>query len=541
MGDSQTIESPVAFPSKKKRSSRRKMMQQHSSMASTTKYLPILGLVATAFVGICWAVVERRRNSRLQRRLIELENSLANAISTTESVVATPTTTITTAVQEYNEFNAQLATLRLELESEEQERLLGEEDRHLQTLKEELEELRRGIQADLETKTHPHCSGVATPVATTPTHRDTSDERILSSLTLSSSSLSSPFSSSSSSSSASSFSAPAPSVRQHNQSHHRHDDDDTDAMPVDIDIDIDRLCASDDDDSWLSSSPHAYTSPSSPFSSSSAATAIQRAVTPPLPPRHLHLHSISNTTSNAKRAVVSLEAALRAALDDVDEGAWDNEEEWLLKTARTTTVRPLPRVVVPRLNLTDANTNSSGRGTGSSNTSRKNIVGIKESARPLTISARQGIKERPKPPRGCGGGGGGTILTARRRRVGQEEVEEKEKESNVTLFTSSSGSRTARGQNNADSSHKASPTPRLLMSTSLRHRPKETPIPTTLKTVGPTVSPLSSLSLPSSPSVLSTAGSVDSSISTTSVSGTALPRPPTKIPRLQLDKVHAST
>lgn len=60
---------------------------------------------------------------------------------------------------------SRLAALREEMNIEQESLLLGEESRHLQALKEDLEELRRGIEVSLPSYLH---SGGSTPAATTP-------------------------------------------------------------------------------------------------------------------------------------------------------------------------------------------------------------------------------------------------------------------------------------------------------------------------------------------------------------------------------------
>ena len=281
-------------------------------------------------------------------------------------------------VDEDAELTARFQTLQKEMEAEEHARLLGIEDAHLLALKEELEELRRGMQEDLTSVEN--YSGRSTPVETptrarnifcfddalseprsplvgTPSPRSsmTQDSRMpLHSHT-------SPLLTPSTSGTVTPLTPRSPSGTNFSSS---------------------------DEISWLSV----------PTEVSEIESRPEVAVAPPVPPP-----TITAST-------VTIDAALRAGLESggIQREEWENEEEWLVKTEakeEIILVHPLPKVIVPRLNLPSS--------PGTFGSSRNSARGG-----PVTISARGGIGSRPKTARGqptsrLGGGGGGGNITPR--------------------------------------------------------------------------------------------------------------------------------
>jgi len=258
------------------------------------------------------------------------------------------------------------------MEAEEQVRLLSAEDSHLQALKEELEKLRLGMQEDLAAATslasssHP-TSGRSTPtILYTPAPSCNGADDTESSSPL--------------------LQTPSPQNNHHSNNYSNHSEKrrlQAHALSRSTSGTITPLTpysplsttqlSEDGDEAWLSFFPPA-----------AANNNFQMAVTPPLPPLSLPVPS------------AGLDAALTAAFEEgsLDLDDWENEEEWLVKTARGNKkptynknqeenkenknaapliVRPLPKVQVPRLNLSN-----DGAGTPRGG--------------PLTFSARGGIK-----------------------------------------------------------------------------------------------------------------------------------------------------
>jgi hypothetical protein len=279
------------------------------------------------------------------------------------------------------------------MEAEEHVRLLNAEDLHLQALKEELEELRKGMQEDLAAaeaaSSSLHTSGRSTPnTLHTPARSVCNGADDTESLYSESRSplLQTP--------------SPPNHYSNNNQGYHHHHPQqrrlqalETHALSTSTSgtttpltphspLSTTQLSVDGTDTAWLA------------FSPSPSIENCQVAVAPPLP---------SGTVSVP---FAGLDAALTAAFEQgsLDLDGWENEEEWLVKTARnnksnkdqqeedTTTadandttatapliVRPLPKVQVPRLNLTNEYTGSrTPRGSGN--------------GAPLTLSARGGIK-----------------------------------------------------------------------------------------------------------------------------------------------------
>jgi len=290
------------------------------------------------------------------------------------------------------------------LQAQQQVWLLGEEDKHLKVLKEELEELSQGIQEDLAS-----CpSGQRTPAGSAPPRHDLVIKRDSLELIESSSS---------------SLQLATPSPKRSSR--------------YEAGVPSHRLAFSDSNS--LTSGEASPYSPCSPpryatntSARSNAAAAVITMPFLPLPPaaaaqtfwgdgvvmQNMHLNLIPEVAvtpplppsggAHTACAPATLEAALEAALEDGGMALedWENEEEWLIKpdcvqgdgdvTAKPP-VRPLPRV--PKLNLQQANGGGGGGllsardGTGASSAGGGN---------PLTISARAGIAiaRRQKTARG---------------------------------------------------------------------------------------------------------------------------------------------
>lgn len=282
--------------------------------------------------------------------------------------------------EETDELSLQLTALRQEIEAEEQVQLLNAEDLHLQALKEELEELRKGMQEDLAMaaslagSSHP-TSGHSTPstILLTPAPSCSGADDTESLYSESRSPL-----------------LQTPSPPQHHIHHSSRPEQrrlqahalsrctSGTTTPITPHSPLSTTQLSEDgDEAWLAFS----SSPPPPTKS------FQMAVTPPLPPLTLPV------------PFAGLDAALTAAFEEgsLDLDDWENEEEWLVKTARGTKktntknqemnrvagvdvttpasliVRPLPKVQIPRLNLS-----IDGVGTPRGG--------------PVTFSARGGIK-----------------------------------------------------------------------------------------------------------------------------------------------------
>lgn len=321
-----------------------------------------------------------------------------------------------------SDLTAQYDSATRELEAQEQVRLLGVEDRHLALLKAELEALRADLQEDLESlgdDAPGAWSGLSTPAAggsaydcgaseegdsaappepRSPALGTPSPKRACSSSSFASELGYVP----SAPASAATVSAPTSGAATplSPRSPHRFDFD-----------------AGAEDD-WLSTDGGEEEGLLAPRGARRALRP-EIAVAPPLPPLAL------------APPAGGLEAALRAAFesDGMTEDEWDNEEEWLMPTARP--VRPLPpisragsaslspggvrkQVKVPRLNLARAGAGASGGASGSGD--GKSGASTPGAAK-VTISARGGITGRPKTARGgqkapgtsrLGGGAGGS-------------------------------------------------------------------------------------------------------------------------------------
>jgi hypothetical protein len=290
------------------------------------------------------------------------------------------------------------------MEAEEQVRLLNAEDFHLQALKEELDELRRGMQEDLAAASIASGRSTPTNILNTPARSCSEADDIDSLCSESRSPLlqtpSPPHYHNNNNSSRQGFHHP-----QHRrlQAHALSPTTSGTTTPLTphSPLSTTQLSADDHDEAWLAFSP----SPCS-VESVQQQQKPEVAVPPPLPPG-----------LKLPLAFAGLDAALTAAFEEggLDLDDWENEEEWLVKTARgnnnntktnkekkqsnavaavdsitinstsitttTTTgapliVRPLPRVQVPRLNL---NTNST-------------LPHTPRGGGPLTLSARGGIR-----------------------------------------------------------------------------------------------------------------------------------------------------
>ncbi len=417
---------------------------------------------------------------------------------------------------------------------------------HLQALKEELEELRKGMQADLAAASSHHTSGRSTPnVLHTPARscNGTDDTGFLYSESRS------PL-----------LQTPSPqnNYNNHSQGHHHPQQRRLAALETRV------LSASTSgtttpltpqsplsasqisDDAWLGFSP----SPSVEDFQQQQRPEV--AATPPLPLLNLPV------------PFAGLNAALTAGFEkdgSLDLDAWENEEEWLVKTARDiittentdkekenlvvvdddTTgsnnnptpliVRPLPKVQVPRLNLSNE-----GSGTphgGALTLSARG--GINNNNNPKTARRQSQLTSRLSNSSSSGGGTIGTprtsspsgSLTARRNTtVAAARAASSRSPSppapapgNSPLLFSKSMSAGAAARNNA-------PTPRLVFgSTAPTPAPQANSATTPNKKSSAAAAEIKAHPLFRSPS--------STSITSTSTDAGET-RPPTKIPRLQL-------
>ncbi|KAL4514616.1 hypothetical protein Ndes2526B_g04033 [Nannochloris sp. 'desiccata'] len=342
-----------------------------------SSYVPIIALTLSA---VGWALMfwEKRKNAILKLQLVELE-----ATYTSQATASRRDDVTATAAQlelnhplpeeeETDELSLQLTALQQEME-EEQVRLLNAEDLHLQALKEELEELRKGMQEDLAVAASLACSSHPTSGRSTPTILHTPARSCNGAGDIDSlySESRSPL-----------LQTPSPPQHNHQSNHSSHQEQwrlqahalsrstsgTTTPLTPHSPLSTTQLSV-DGDEAWLASSPPPLAN-------------FQMAVAPPLPPLTLPV------------PFAGRDAALTAAFeeDSLHLDDWENEEEWLVKTARgnkkiTNTnienkenenaapliVRPLPKVQVPRLNLSRDSTGTPRGG-------------------PLTLSARGGIK-----------------------------------------------------------------------------------------------------------------------------------------------------